>query len=75
MDSNSLDWLREDFNSPNLTEENEDDLLDTINDDISDTSSNSSYNIDCSLLIGDNKTEEKSDENDDDIKLAQHQKK
>jgi len=70
MSSNSLDWLCEDFNSPNLSEETEDDYLSTINDSNSDTSSKSSYNIDCSLLIGNEKTEMESDENFDDIKLV-----
>jgi len=72
MDSNSLDWLREDFNSHNLAEEIEDDYLGTINDSNSDTSSKSSYDIDCSLLIGNEKSEEQSDENFDDIKLVQN---
>lgn len=70
MNSNSLDWLCEDFNSPNLAEEIEEDYLGTINDNNSDTSSKSNYNIDCSLLIGNEKTEIESDENVDDFKLV-----
>ncbi|XP_025200554.1 LOW QUALITY PROTEIN: dynein regulatory complex subunit 7-like [Melanaphis sacchari] len=58
MSSDSLDWLWEDFYSYNLVEETVDDYLDTINDDNSFTSSNSSNNIDCSLLIRDNIIEE-----------------
>jgi len=72
MYSNSLDWLWEDFNSHNLVEEIEDDYLGTINNSHSDTSSQSSYNVDCSLLIGNEKTEEESDEHFDDIKLVQN---
>jgi len=72
MDSNSLDWLWEDLNSPNLAEEIEDDYLGTNNDSNSDTSSKSSYDINCSLLIGNEKTEEQSVDNFDDIKLVQN---
>jgi len=72
MNSNSLDWLWEDLNSPNLAEEIEDDYLGTINDSNSDTSSKSSYNIECSLLIGNDKTEEELDEHFEDIKLVQN---
>eukprot|EP00102_Acyrthosiphon_pisum_P008125 XP_003244287.1 PREDICTED: dynein regulatory complex subunit 7-like [Acyrthosiphon pisum] len=67
MYSDSLDWLWEDINSPNLVEEIEVDYLGTINDSHSDTSSQSSYNVDCSLLIGNEKTEEKLDEHFDNI--------
>jgi len=63
MDSDSLDWIWGDFNnSTNLTgliEEVEDDncaLFDGNDDDKSDTSSDSSFNNDSSLLIGDKKT-------------------
>jgi len=70
MNSNSLNWLCEDFNSPNLAEEIEDDYLGTISDSNSDTSSKSSYNIECSLLIGNEKTEVESNEHFDDIKLV-----
>lgn len=58
MSSDSLDWLWEDFNSTCLVEEIDDDSLDSINDDNSYTSSNSSHNIDCTLLIGENEIEE-----------------
>lgn len=70
MNSNSLDWLCEDFNSPNFAEKIEDDYLGTINDNNSETSSKSEYNIDCSLLIGNEKTEIELDEKFDDIKLV-----
>ncbi|XP_060845456.1 dynein regulatory complex subunit 7-like [Rhopalosiphum padi] len=67
MSSNSLKWLWEDLNSHSLVEEIEDDYLNTINDDDSYTSSDSNYNIDCTLLIKDNKIEEKLNEYVDDI--------
>lgn len=63
MDSDSLDWIWGDFNnSPNLAElfeEVEDEnylLFDSNDDDKSDSSSESSFNNDCSLLIGDKRT-------------------
>eukprot|EP00102_Acyrthosiphon_pisum_P016478 XP_008187450.1 PREDICTED: dynein regulatory complex subunit 7-like [Acyrthosiphon pisum] len=63
MDSDSLDWIWGDFNnSPNLAElieEVEDDnyvLFDSNDDDKSDSSSESSFDNDCSLLIGDKRT-------------------
>jgi len=63
MDSDSLDWIWGNFNnSPNgteLIEEVEDDnyaLFDSNDDDKSDSSSESSFNNDCSLLIGDKRT-------------------
>lgn len=65
MSSDSLDWLWEDFNSTSLVEEIDDDSLDTVNDDNSYTSSNSSYNIDCTLLIGDNDIEEERGEGEE----------
>lgn len=65
MSSDSLDWLWEDFNSTSLVEEIDDDSLDIVNDDNSYTSSNSSHNIDCTLLIGDNKIEEEEEEREE----------
>jgi len=75
MDSDSLDWIWGDFNnSPNLTElieEVEDDnysLFDSNDDDKSDSSSESSFNNDCSLLIGDKRTAQELNEIVNDIK-------
>uniref|UniRef100_A0A2S2P3Z5 Coiled-coil domain-containing protein n=1 Tax=Schizaphis graminum TaxID=13262 RepID=A0A2S2P3Z5_SCHGA len=75
MDSDSLDWIWGDFNnSPNLTElieEDEDDnyaLFDSNNDDQLETSSESSFNNDCSLLIGDKRTAQELNEIVHDIK-------
>jgi len=71
-----MDWIWGDFNnSPNLTElidEVEDDncsLVDDSNDeDKSDSSSESSLNNDCSLLIGDKRTAQELNEIVNDIK-------
>jgi len=75
MDSDSLDWIWGDFNnSPNLAElieEDEDDnyaFFDSNNDDQLDSSSDSSLNNDCSLLIGDKRTAQELDEIVNDIK-------
>lgn len=63
MDSDSLDWIWGDFNKSSnlaeLIEEVKDDnylLCDSNDDDKSDSSSESSFNNDCSLLIGDKRT-------------------
>ncbi|XP_022183400.1 dynein regulatory complex subunit 7-like isoform X2 [Myzus persicae] len=76
MDSDSLDWIWGDFNnSPNLAElfeEVEDDnytLFDSNDDDKSDSSSESSFNNDCSLLIGDQKSAQELNEIVNDIKI------
>lgn len=75
MDSDSMDWIWGNFNnSPNLTElidEVEDDnhaLVDSNDDDKSDSSSESSFNNDCSLLIGDKRTAQELNEIVNDMK-------
>lgn len=70
-----MDWIWGNFNnSPNLTElidEVEDDnhaLVDSNDDDKSDSSSESSFNNDCSLLIGDKRTAQELNEIVNDMK-------
>lgn len=72
MDLNSLQWLLEDLNCPNLVDEIEDDFLDTMKGDNSEISYDSDSNIDCLLVTGDKRTAEEPDDILEDIMLLSH---